>query len=149
MTRNLARLAGVVGAEHVDQIINGADLLDARMHRLPPTRRAAEFVGGVAHVLGPVVGNADALAALVGRDEELAGEAAQRLVGKVDVPGAAPGPTAVLITGAIGRAERTAKTIASTDLSRRLQPEKVLPEQISQAVPGVIWMLLAVNGGSM
>ena len=65
------------------------------------------------------------------------------------MPGAAPGPTAMLITGAIGRAERTAKTIASTDLSRRLQPEKVLPEQISQAEPGEIWMLLAVNGGSM
>ena len=55
----------------------------------------------------------------------------------------------MLITGAIGRAERTEKTIASTDLSRRLQPEKVLPEQISHAVPGVIWTLLAGNGGSM
>src|SRR5215212_6775043 len=70
-------------------------------------------------------------------------------LGKSIVPAAAPGPTLVVITGAIGRAERTEKTIASTDLSRRLQPEKVLPEQISHAVPGVIWMLFAVNAGSM
>src|SRR4051794_9318388 len=62
-------------------------------------------------------------------------------------PGATTGPER--ITGAIGRAERTAKTIASSDLSRRLQPEKVLPEQISHAEPGEIWMLLALNGGSM
>src|SRR4051794_41927216 len=70
-------------------------------------------------------------------------------LGRSTVPGAAPGPTAVLITGAIGRAERTEKTPDSTDLSSRLQPEKVLPVHTSHAVPGVIWMLLAVNGGSM
>src|SRR4051794_38342260 len=92
VTRNLARLAGIVGAEHVDQIISGADLLDARMDRLPPARRAAEFVGRLAHVLGPVVGDADALAALVGGNEELAGKAAQRLVGKVDCARGGAGP---------------------------------------------------------
>src|SRR5205085_9721985 len=84
VTRNLACLARVVRAEHVDQIISGADLLDARVHRLPPARRQAELIGSLAHILGLVVGNANALPALVGSDEEFAGEAAQRLVGRAD-----------------------------------------------------------------
>src|SRR4051812_29160543 len=61
------------------------------MDRLPPSRRAAKFIGRLAHVLGLVVAHADPLATLVGGDEELAGKTAQRLVGKVDRAGRGAG----------------------------------------------------------